>query len=149
MKSPQVLGAVDVLLVENSPANISLFHLAVEACERPMTLHVTTNGEEAIQFLSRRGHYSQAVRPDLVVLDLYLPKVDGFSVLKFIRQDPNLCNLPVTILTSSESDVDLFKAALIGVDKYHFKPNSIKEYFGMVGSVVEETKVGTRHGLRA
>ena len=90
--------AIDVLLVEDDPGDILMTQEAFEFNKVGNTLHVVRDGEQALDFLYRRGEYADAVRPDLILLDLNLPKYDGRQVLEKIKSDPDLADIPVVIL---------------------------------------------------
>src|SRR5512143_2370308 len=93
----------DILLVEDNPDDIALTLEAFRVCDQPYRLHVVEDGVEALAFLRRQNGYGEAPRPDLVLLDLNLPKISGYEVLAAIRADRNLCTIPVVVLTSSSA----------------------------------------------
>ncbi len=97
---------MDILLVEDNPADVRMMREALWMSGIPHHLSVTTNGEEALMYLRREGMYDNATRPDIVLLDIKLPKLSGHAVLAAIRNDPDLCSTPVMMLTSSSAPQD-------------------------------------------
>ena len=90
-----------ILLVEDNAGDVELLCEALEAPQEH--IHVAENGEEALDFLYRRGSFTDAVRPQIIFLDLNMPRKDGKEVLRTIKQDPNLCDIPVIVMTSSKA----------------------------------------------
>src|SRR6202166_4594518 len=99
--------AIVVLLVEDSPGDVRLTREAFKDAKVHINLHVASDGAEAMDFLNREGKHSDVPRPDLILLDLNLPKKDGREVLDEIKQSPGLKSIPVVILTTSASDADV------------------------------------------
>jgi CheY-like chemotaxis protein len=97
---------IEILLVEDNPADVRMMQEALLMAEIPHHLALVTDGEEALQYLNRQGKYSAATRPDIVLLDIKLPKISGHGVLEAIRNNPELRTLPVMILTSSSAPQD-------------------------------------------
>lgn len=97
---------IEILLVEDNPADVRMMREALLLAEIPHNLSVATDGEQALMFLHRKGDFSQAPRPDIVLLDIKLPKISGHSVLAAIRLDPDLRTIPVMMLTSSAAKRD-------------------------------------------
>jgi len=126
---------VDILLVEDNPGDVELTEHALGRSQTPATLRVVADGEEAMDFLRRKGGHASAPRPDLVVLDLNLPKKDGREVLADIRSDPNLKHLPVIILTSSSADSDIENSYSLGANCFVTKPTDLKDYRNVVGAI--------------
>ncbi len=127
--------SVDILLVEDNPGDVELTEDALGRSESGATLRVVSDGEEAMDFLQRRGGHASAPRPDLVVLDLNLPKKDGREVLTDIRSDPELKHLPVIILTSSSADSDIEHSYKLGANCFVTKPTDLKDYRNVVGAI--------------
>lgn len=113
---------VDILLVEDNPGDVRLTKEAFTDGAIDNTLHVATNGKEALDFLHQRGEYAEAACPDLVLLDLNLPKKSGEEVLEEIRGDEDLQRLPVIILTSSEAQEDILRSYELQANAYLTKP---------------------------
>ena len=110
MNNKKDLKIVEILLVEDNPADIRLTQEAIKESKISNNLHIVRDGMEAISFLRKEGKFSNAVCPDLILLDLNLPKINGFEVLNEIKKDNDLKRIPVVILTISEAEVDLLKA---------------------------------------
>lgn len=118
----------DVLLVEDSSADVLLVRLAVKQARWVERLHVVRDGEEAIDFLHQRGGYADAPRPSLILLDLNLPRKDGFEVLAEIKSDPRLCIIPVVVLTTSGADRDVSRAYELHANCFIVKQSDFKQF---------------------
>ena len=112
----------DVLLVEDNPGDIRLTEEALKEGKIENTLHVVTDGVEAVEFLYQRGEYADAPRPDMVLLDLNLPRMDGDEVLEEIRQDRELKTIPVIVLTGSKAQEDVVRSYQLCANAYLTKP---------------------------
>ncbi len=128
---------VEILLVEDNPADIRLTREAIKEFKIHNTLHVITNGIEALAFLRREGGYADAARPDLVLLDLNLPKKNGLDVLKEIKTDEALQHIPVVILTASKADQDVLDAYYLHANCYITKPVGLAQFEKIVRSIEE------------
>jgi CheY-like chemotaxis protein len=128
-------GAAHILLVEDNPGDIRLTEEAFAQGQIANGLHVVTDGVEAMEFLHQRGEYTDAPRPDLVLLDLNLPRKDGEEVLAEIREDPDLESLPVVILTSSEAHEDIMSCYENRANAYLTKPVDPEEFIEVVHSI--------------
>jgi CheY-like chemotaxis protein len=128
---------VEILLVEDNPADIRLTREAIKEFKIHNTLHVITNGVEALAFLRREGGYADAARPDLVLLDLNLPKKNGLDVLKEIKTDEALQHIPVVILTASKADQDVLDAYYLHANCYITKPVGLAQFEKIVRSIEE------------
>ena len=106
----ELIKCADILLVEDSPADIRLTQEALKENKFKVNLHVVNDGEEAMAFLRKQGQYVNAPIPDLVLLDLNMPKKDGREVLKEVKEDLVLKTIPVVILTISKAEEDIFTA---------------------------------------
>ena len=102
--------AVDILLVEDSDADARAVHAAFQQTGRVRSLNLAADGETALGILRREPGYEQAARPDLILLDLKLPRLDGFGVLAEIRADKRLSTIPVIVLTTSDSEIDVIRS---------------------------------------
>jgi CheY-like chemotaxis protein len=120
---------IEVLLVEDSPAAAQLTLEALRDALIPNQIHVVGDGEEALKFVHQEPPYSHAPRPNLILLDLNLPKVDGRHVLATIKADPSLMDIPVIVLTCSENPQDVEGAYQHQVAGYITKPGDLDEYF--------------------
>ena len=127
--------AIQVLLVEDSPGDIRLTQEALKDAKMHIHLDVTRDGEEAMAFLMREGKYANAPRPDLILLDLNLPKKDGREVLKEIKEDPTLKIIPVVILTTSASEADILRSYSLHANCYITKPVSLDGFLTVVKSI--------------
>jgi CheY-like chemotaxis protein len=128
---------VDILLVEDNPGDVRLTEVAFEEGGINNTLHVVTDGEEALDFLFRRGEHRGAPRPNLVLLDLNLPKIDGFGVLERIRNDETIKRMPVIILTSSDEEQDIVESYELNSNAYLTKPVTAKDFIGLIAKFEE------------
>ena len=106
--------------------------IAFEENNLPYKLHIVSNGEAALQFLHQESSYSKAPRPDLILLDLNLPKISGYDLLKTIKQESKLKTIPVIILTSSTEQTDILKSYNLKANCYLTKPYSLKEFINLV-----------------
>ena len=113
---------VEILLVEDNPGDVRLIGEAWKECSVRTHLSVVRNGEEAMSFLRREGGFASAPRPDLVLIDLNLPRKDGRELLTEIRQDPDLRRLPVIVLTTSKAEVDVLRCYDLQANCYIIKP---------------------------
>jgi chemotaxis family two-component system response regulator Rcp1 len=100
-------------------------------------VHVVTDGEQALAYLKREGDYIKAPRPDLVFLDLNLPKVEGYEVLEAMKADPVLRRIPVVAISGSKSEVDIARAYDEQISAYLVKPPGVNEYFAAIRSLKE------------
>ena len=113
---------VEVLLAEDNPGDVMLTKKALKRGKLANNLHVVTDGVEALSFLRHQEEYADAPRPDLVLLDLNMPRKDGQEVLEELKNDPELRRIPVVILTSSESEEDIVKSYELNANAYLTKP---------------------------
>ncbi len=130
-------GAKEILLVEDNPGDVRLTREAF--CEGVVVknLHVVGDGVEALSFLRREGQFKDSPRPDLILLDLNLPKKDGRQLLGEIKADPSLRKIPVLVLTTSQSESDIEHCYNLHVNCYLSKPLDIDEFFEIVESIEE------------
>lgn len=127
--------AIEILLVEDNPGDVRLTREGLKECKLHNTLHVVRDGVEAMDFLHRKGKYVNAVQPDLILLDLNLPKKHGQEVLAEIKNDENLKRIPVVILTSSNAEEDVFKSYGLHVNCYVTKPVDLDQFVKIVKSI--------------
>ncbi|WP_459190943.1 response regulator [Halosimplex sp. J119] len=127
----------DILLVEDNPGDVRLTQEAFKEGQIHNTLHVVTDGVEATDFLYRRGDHADAPRPDVVLLDLNLPRKNGDEVLDEIRDDPELERLPVIVLTSSKAEEDVVQSYELQANAYLTKPVDPTEFIETVQSIQE------------
>ena len=128
-------NTIEVLLVEDSPPDARLTQEAFREGKIANNLTVVTDGELAMQYLKREGAYANAQRPDLVLLDLNLPKLDGREVLRQIKSDPDLKTIPVVILTTSEAEQDIIKAYEYHANCYIRKPVDLPRFLEIVSTI--------------
>lgn len=126
---------VEVLLVEDNPGDARLTVEAFKGFRSDNNLHVVEDGVEALDFLYRRNEYKGAPRPDLILLDLNLPRKDGREVLAEIKEDPSLRRIPVVVLTTSEADSDVRRAYDLNANCYVTKPAGIEQFVAVMKSI--------------
>ena len=128
---------VNVLLVEDNPGDVRLTQEAFKEAKISIKLDVTMDGAEAINFLKKEGEYADAVTPDLILLDLNLPKKDGREVLKEIKTDNLLKRIPVVVLTTSNAEQDIMKSYNLHVNCYINKPVDFEKFFDIIQKIEE------------
>ena len=124
-----------VLLVEDSPGDVRLTREAFKDAKVHVNLHVAYDGAEAMSFLKREGKHADAPRPDLILLDLNLPKKSGREVLEEIKEDPILMSIPVVILTTSASEQDILRSYLLHANCFITKPVDLDGFLKVVKSI--------------
>jgi chemotaxis family two-component system response regulator Rcp1 len=122
----------DILIVEDNPADVRLMREALRTLEPPVTVHVTTDGDDALRFLKRQGNYSLAPRPRLVFLDFNLPKSSSRDTLRHIKADSELRLIPIAILTSSDSEKDITDAYELHANCYLTKAPDLDGFFQII-----------------
>ena len=135
MTQPKRTEPIDILLVEDDPADIRLTQEALKEAKVANDLHVTTDGEQALQFLRQEGRFSAAPRPDLILLDLNLPKKGGREVLASIKGDQKLKRIPVVVLTPSKAEEDILRSYELNCNSYVTKPVDLEQFIEMVKSI--------------
>jgi CheY-like chemotaxis protein len=128
---------VKVLLVEDSEADVELVREAIENGKSNINLNVVRDGEEAMDYLRRLGRFKNAVRPDLVLLDLNLPKKDGREVLREVKADSEIGMIPIVVLTTSSVDEDILKSYQLHANAYITKPVEFDSFIKIVNQVKE------------
>jgi CheY-like chemotaxis protein len=126
------LTVVDVLLVEDDPGDVVLIKEAFEYNKVHNALHVVSDGVEALDFLYRRNGHEGAPRPDLVLLDLNLPRKDGREVLEEVKADPDLRTIPIVVLTTSEAEEDILRSYDLHANAYVTKPVDFDRFIEVV-----------------
>ncbi len=126
---------IEILLVEDNPGDIRLTEEALLTGRVRNNLHVVTDGVEALAFVNRQSQYKNVPVPDLILLDLNLPKKDGRQVLAEIKASPDLKRIPVVVLTTSESDQDILKAYEMHANSYITKPLDLDQFFRVMRSI--------------
>ncbi len=137
MRPATMVEPIEILLVEDSPGDADLAREALESTKVHNNLHVVKDGEEAMDFLYRRGPYQEALRPGLVLLDLNLPKKDGREVLAEIKSDAELKRIPVVILTTSKDEEDVLKTYNLHANCFITKPIDLSQFLKVVKSIEE------------
>ncbi|MGC2671533.1 MAG: response regulator [Candidatus Acidiferrum sp.] len=125
----------EVLLVEDSPGDVRLTREAFREANESIHLHVACDGVEAMAFLKREGAHDRAPRPDIILLDLNLPKMDGREVLAHIKDDEDLKTIPIVILTTSEAEADIVKSYHLQANCYLSKPVQLEAIESLVKSI--------------
>ncbi len=127
--------SVDLLLVEDNPGDVRLTREALKEAKVRNNLYVVEDGVEATAFLHKEGKYADAPRPDVILLDLNLPKKNGRELLAEIKQDPDLKYIPVVILTSSSSEEDIIRSYNLHANCYITKPVNLERFLDVVKSI--------------
>jgi chemotaxis family two-component system response regulator Rcp1 len=136
MKISEVDGmALNVLLVEDSPGDVRLTREAFRDANRAIRLHVASDGVEAMAFLRKDGIHANSPRPDLVLLDLNLPMMDGREVLSRIKEDDDLKTIPTVILTTSDSEADIANGYNLHANCYLTKPVQLDAFESLIRSI--------------
>jgi two-component system response regulator len=128
---------IQVLLVEDDPGDELMTREAFEDNKISNTLHVVRDGQEALDFLYRSGSYADAPRPDLILLDLNLPKYDGRQVLQRIKSDEELAHIPVVVLTTSSAEEDILRSYRLHANAYVTKPVDLNQFIAAVRQIDE------------
>ncbi|MCC9642884.1 response regulator [Rhodopirellula sp. JC740] len=126
---------IDILLAEDSETDAELTIDALQQGKIRNNIHHVWDGEEVMQFLRKQGKYEGAVRPDLILLDLNMPKLDGRAVLKEIRSDDALKAIPVVVLTTSSQERDIHESYGLAANNYIVKPVDLTQFFSVIQSV--------------
>lgn len=127
--------AIEVLLVEDSPGDVRLTIEALREAKVLNHLHVVTDGEQALEFLHREGSYRDAPTPDLILLDLNLPRIDGREVLSEIKSDPELKLIPVVVLTTSSAGEDILRVYDLNANCFITKPVDLEQFIRVVRAI--------------
>lgn len=135
MKNSAKAKMAEILLVEDNPGDVRLTLEASKENKMFNNISIVNDGVKALAFLRREGDYSNAPRPDIILLDLNLPKKDGREVLAEIKADDNLKNIPTIILTTSQSDEDILKAYGLNANCYITKPVDFEQFIRVVKSI--------------
>ncbi|MHC1740609.1 MAG: response regulator [Anaerolineaceae bacterium] len=131
------IKAIDILLVEDNPGDVRLTREALKEGKVLNSLHVVGDGIEALEFLRHEGEYATAAHPDIILLDLNLPRMDGRELLAKIKTDPKLRRIPVVILTTSKAEEDIIKTYDLHANCYITKPVDLDQFITVVKSVEE------------
>lgn len=129
--------SINILLVEDNPADAELTRLAMDDVKMINSLHIVSDGIAAMDFLHRRGAFGNAPRPDLILLDLNLPRKDGREVLGEIKAHEELKTIPIVILTSSSAEEDILRTYKLHANAYISKPVDLDQFIRVVRSIEE------------
>jgi CheY-like chemotaxis protein len=132
---PRDPGPINILLVEDNPADVRLTREAFSDAQLDAILHVVEDGMQALEFLRRRGRYARAPTPDLVLLDLNLPRKGGLEVLEEVKSDPHLLQIPVVVLTTSGRHSDIQQAYARRANCFINKPLDLEQFVGVVRTI--------------
>ncbi len=135
MPNPNQSQPIEVLLVEDDPGDVLMTQEAFADYKIANRLSVVTNGEDAIAYIRKQGRFADAPTPDLVLLDLNLPRRNGREVLREIKEDPELRRVPVVILTTSEADEDVLASYLLHANAYVRKPVDFEQFVAAVRAI--------------
>ena len=135
MTPAESIQPAQILLVEDSPSDIALTRDALAEAKVINDLHVVNDGEAAIDFVRQRGEYAGVPRPDLILLDLNLPRRSGLEVLEDLKNDPDLRRIPIAVLTTSDEDRDIIGAYDRHVNAYMTKPIDFDEFARCIRSI--------------
>ncbi|GAA4686716.1 response regulator [Streptomyces chumphonensis] len=135
MTFPTEPAPVDILLVEDDPGDELMTREAFEDNKIGNTLHVVRDGQEALDFLYQRGAHEGAPRPDLILLDLNLPKYDGRQVLEQIKSDESLTHIPVVVLTTSSAEEDILRSYRLHANAYVTKPVDLEQFIAAIRKI--------------
>jgi CheY-like chemotaxis protein len=137
MSTGNTTHPIEILLAEDNPGDVRLTREAIKDAKVHNRLHVVTDGVEAMAFLRHEGNYAAAPRPDLILLDLNMPRMDGREVLKQLKSDDNFRRIPVVIITSSQAEEDILKAYDLQANCYVTKPVDLEQFMKVIRSVEE------------
>jgi CheY-like chemotaxis protein len=126
---------IEVLLVEDDPGDVLLIREAFDFNKVHNNLNVVNDGEQALAYLRREGEYSESLRPDLVLLDLNLPRKDGREVLAEVKADESLRAIPIVVLTTSEAEEDVLKSYQLHANAYVTKPVDFERFVAIVRQI--------------
>src|SRR5436190_600730 len=126
---------IEVLLVEDDPGDVMMTREAFQDYKLRNELHVVSDGAEAMAFLRQEGEYAGRPRPDLVLLDLNLPRMDGRQVLEAIKSDPELASIPVVVLTTSENEDDVLRSYSLHANAYVTKPVDFEQFIRVIRQI--------------
>lgn len=135
MTTGTILDMAEILLVEDNPGDVRLTMEASKENKMYNNINVVKDGVEALTFLRKEGKYSNAPRPDIILLDLNLPRKDGRQVLEEIKNDENLKRIPVIVLTTSQAEEDILRAYGLNANCYITKPVDLNQFIKVVKSI--------------
>jgi len=133
--NPDLGRPIHILLVEDSPSDVAMTVEALREGRIVNQLHVAEDGEVAMEFLRRQGRYTDAPRPDLIVLDLNMPRKDGREVLAEVKEDDDLKTIPVVVLTTSSAELDILRSYHLHANSYVTKPVGFQPFLDAVRGI--------------
>lgn len=128
---------LDILLVDDDPGDCRLVQETLGEGRRVSKVHVVNDGDEALDYLKGRGAHKKAARPDLVLLDLNMPRKDGREALKELKSDPKLRRIPVVVLTTSKAEEDVVRSYDLGVNSFITKPVDFQQFVDVVKTLTQ------------
>ena len=128
---------IEVLLIEDDPGDVLITREAFEHYKIRNTLRVASDGQEGLDYLYQRGSHQGATRPDLILLDLNLPKYDGHQLLEKIKSDPDLCHIPIVVLTTSAAEEDILRSYRLHANAYVTKPVGFEQFMNVIRQIDE------------
>ena len=128
---------IEVLLIEDDPGDVLITREAFEHHKIHNTLSVASDGQEGLDYLYQRGSHDGAPRPDLILLDLNLPKYDGHQLLEQIKSDPDLCHIPIVVLTTSAAEEDILRSYRLHANAYITKPVGFEQFMNVIHQIDE------------
>ena len=132
-----LITPIEILLIDDSQADIRLTQEALRTNKLRNNLHVTMDGEQAMAFLLKQGQYAHAQRPDIILLDLNLPRMNGHEVLRAIKEDHSLRRIPVVVLTTSDDEHDILRSYDLHANCYITKPVTLARFADIVRQIEE------------
>jgi CheY-like chemotaxis protein len=133
--NPRATKPIDILLVEDNPADVRLTREALKEVKVNNSMFVVADGIDALAYLRLETPYTEATRPDLILLDLNMPRMDGFEVLQLIKQDPDLKRIPVVTLTTSQAEQDIVKGYNLHANAYVTKPVDLDQFIKVIKTI--------------
>lgn len=148
----QILDSIDILVVEDNPGDARLIREVLNDNRTYSSLHIVNDGVEAMGFLHNEGKYADVPKPDLIILDLNLPRKDGREVLAEIKADKDLLHIPIVIMTISQAEEDILKSYRLHANCYITKPIDLNEFIKVVKSIEDfwfsVVKLAPKNGLK-
>jgi CheY-like chemotaxis protein len=135
MMEQSSIDLANILLVEDNPSDVLLTQIAIKQCKLLNSLHVAEDGEDALAFLRRESPHVGAPRPDIILLDLNLPRMDGRELLAIIKKDPQLRTIPVVVLTTSDAETDVVQSYSLHANAYITKPVDMNQFVRIVKGI--------------
>ena len=135
MENPLLVPPLEILLIEDNPGDVRLTSIALKRSKMLLNLNIVEDGNKALAYLRNEGEYSDAIRPDLIFLDLNLPGMDGRDVLAEIKTDPGLSSIPVVVLTCSSAEEDVLRSYALHANCFITKPVDLNQFIKIVSTI--------------